>query len=69
MPSVLPSHQVGLQGALVVSAAAVVANTFESYLGASVQGRVPWLNNDIVNVIQISVATALAISAQAWLGA
>ncbi len=39
----------------------MVANTFESYLGATVQGRVAWLSNDLVNMIQISVAAAIAI--------
>jgi hypothetical protein len=46
---------------IVVGFAAVVANTFESYLGASVQGRVSWLTNDLVNVLQISVAAVMAI--------
>ena len=51
-----------------MAAAAVVANTFESYLGAIVQGKVEWLTNDLVNIIQISVAAALAISIKAGLG-
>ena len=59
--------QVGPECALVVAAAAVVANTFESYLGAVVQGKVEWLSNDIVNVIQICVAAALAVTAKAVL--
>jgi uncharacterized membrane protein len=42
----------------------VAANLFESYLGAAVQGRVAWLTNDVVNIIQICLAAALAIAAQ-----
>lgn len=56
--------QVGWREALVVAASATVANLFESYLGAVVQGRVEWLTNDVVNMIQISLAAALAIAAQ-----
>ncbi|GLI69865.1 hypothetical protein VaNZ11_014582 [Volvox africanus] len=47
----------------IVAAAATVANLAESYLGASVQGRFAWLNNDLVNMLQISLAAAVAIAA------
>jgi uncharacterized membrane protein len=60
--------QVDARGAAVVAAAATVANLFESWLGATVQGRVGWLTNDAVNAIQISVAAALAVAAAAALG-
>ncbi|BDA47158.1 Protein VTE6, chloroplastic [Coccomyxa sp. Obi] len=56
--------QVAWKEALIVAAAATVANLFESYLGALVQGQVEWLTNDVVNMIQISIAAALAIAAQ-----
>jgi len=59
--------QVSVPGAGAVAGAAIVANFFESYLGAVVQGRVPWLTNDLVNMTQISVAAALAIAACAAL--
>jgi uncharacterized membrane protein len=49
---------------LICIAAALVANYFESFLGASVQGGVPWLTNDVVNMIQITLAAALALGAQ-----
>ncbi|KAL6748616.1 integral membrane protein DUF92-domain-containing protein [Haematococcus lacustris] len=61
--------QVSWEGCLIVAAAAVVANLFESYLGAVVQGRVVWLTNDLVNMIQISVAAGLALAAAAVLRA
>ena len=53
--------QVSPEGALLAAGAATAANLFESYLGALVQGRVHWLSNDTINMIQISVAAALAI--------
>lgn len=49
------------RGLLIVAAASTAANLFESYLGALVQGRVTWLTNDLVNVIQISLASVLAL--------
>ncbi len=41
--------------------AAFAANTAESIVGATVQGRVAWLTNDVVNGLQITLAAALAI--------
>ena len=44
--------------------AAFVATSFESMLGALVQGKqgFDWLTNDVVNGIQITLASAVAIS-------
>lgn len=53
--------QVQSTGVVCVIIASVIANVMESVLGASVQGRVEWLTNDVVNVLQISVAAALAV--------
>ncbi len=53
--------QVDAAGAGAVVLAAFLANTFESLLGATTQGQQEWLNNDVVNIIQISLAAALAI--------
>ena len=41
--------------------AAVIANLFESYLGASIQGGQAWLTNDVINALQISVAAGIAM--------
>ncbi|KAI8477263.1 MAG: DUF92-domain-containing protein [Monoraphidium minutum] len=60
--------QVDGRGAVIVAAAATAANLFESWLGATAQGRVEWLTNDIVNAVQIAVAAALAVGASAALG-
>jgi uncharacterized membrane protein len=53
--------QTDVTGAVCVTLASVVANILESVLGASVQGRISWLSNDVVNVLQISVAAGLAV--------
>ena len=45
----------------------MVANLFESYLGAAVQGKALWLSNDIVNGIQITLAASLALVTTACL--
>ncbi len=54
---------VTVTGATVVAGAAIVANWFESILGAVVQGEVEWLTNDLVNVTQTVVAALLAVAA------
>lgn len=53
-----------------MAAAATVANLFESFLGAILQGREgsEWLNNDAVNMIQICAAAGLAIACSMSLG-
>lgn len=56
--------QVDLRASGFVVIAATAANFFESYLGATVQGQQEWLTNDVVNMIQISVAAAIAIVLQ-----
>ena len=61
--------QVTVQEVGVVTAAAVIANLFESYLGAVLQGKALWLSNDIVNGIQITLAAAIALLATAYFGA
>ena len=41
--------------------AAFLANTAESFVGATLQGRLLWLTNDIVNGLQITLAALLAL--------
>ena len=53
--------QVDVRGAACVVAAAFVANILESYVGATLQGKVAWLTNDVVNVAQITVAALLCV--------
>ncbi|CAK0787750.1 hypothetical protein CVIRNUC_010972 [Coccomyxa viridis] len=62
--------QVTWQGAGIVAASAIVANLFESFLGAVLQGQEgsEWLSNDVVNMIQICLAAALAIAWSPALG-
>ncbi len=62
-PASMPP-QVSPAGAVIATVAAVVANLFESYLGAASQGRLDWLTNDAVNAIQIALAAAIAVALQ-----
>ncbi|CAN0145497.1 unnamed protein product [Phaeothamnion confervicola] len=41
--------------------AAFVATTFESLLGATTQGRLPWLTNEFINFVNTAVGAALAM--------
>lgn len=56
-----------MQGVMVVTGAAVIANLFESYLGAALQDKALWLSNDIVNAIQICLAASIALVTTAYL--
>lgn len=60
--------QVDGTGALAITVAAFAANLFESWLGATAQGRLTWLTNDLVNVVQITVAAGLAMALATALG-
>ena len=53
-----------------MAASATMANLFESFLGAVLQGQEgsEWLSNDVVNMIQICLAAALAIAWSTALG-
>ena len=57
----LAMGQITARGALVATAAAFAANIAESFLGATAQGRAPWLTNDVVNILQILMAATLAV--------
>lgn len=59
--------QVNVQGMVVCTVAATIANVMESYIGATSQESMEWLTNDIVNVIQICIAAGLAGAMQVLL--
>jgi uncharacterized protein (TIGR00297 family) len=54
--------QVTSGGAVQCTIAAAIANLAESYIGATAQGKVKWLTNDTVNVLQTCLAAALGIA-------
>lgn len=58
-------NQVSARDAVICVVASQTANLLESYAGATIQDKkgFVWLNNDVVNVINISFGTALAIAA------
>ncbi|CAM9898474.1 unnamed protein product, partial [Ectocarpus sp. 8 AP-2014] len=41
--------------------AAFVATNFESVLGATTQGKVPWLTNEVVNFVNTVVGAAVGV--------
>jgi uncharacterized membrane protein len=45
--------------AIIVSA--FIANFVESYIGATYQDKVKWLNNELVNFINTTIGAVLAI--------
>jgi uncharacterized protein (TIGR00297 family) len=59
--------QVTTAGAVQCTIAATIANLAESYIGATAQGKVEWLTNDVVNVLQICLAAVLGIALNAQL--
>lgn len=58
-------NQVTARDALICILASQLANLIESYAGATLQERkgFEWLNNDVVNVLNICFGAALAIAA------
>lgn len=61
----MPLGLVDMQGAAICALAATMSNIVESYVGALAQSKTQWMTNDVVNVIQISLAAAVAGSLQA----
>ena len=53
---------------VLVSVVGLVATLLESILGATGQGRWPWLSNELVNALQTAWAALLAMAAAALLG-
>jgi uncharacterized protein (TIGR00297 family) len=47
---------------LVVAGAGLVATLLESVVGATLQRRLPWLSNELVNALQTAVAALLAMA-------
>eukprot|EP00250_Pteridium_aquilinum_P008823 c18236_g1_i1 orf=479-1135(+) len=56
-------NQVTARDALICVVASQIANLLESYAGATIQDKkgFEWLNNDVVNIINISFGATLAI--------
>lgn len=56
------------QAAALCVAAAFAATTIESYIGAVFQDAVPWLSNELVNLIMTLIGAAIAAAAATALG-
>lgn len=52
---------ISLSGALICLVAAFVATNVESVIGATFQEKLPWLTNELVNVLNTTVGAAVAI--------
>ncbi|KAI5058211.1 hypothetical protein GOP47_0026929 [Adiantum capillus-veneris] len=59
-------HQVSARGAVMCVVASQLANLLESYAGATLQDKegFEWLNNDLINVLNISSGAILAMMFQ-----
>jgi uncharacterized protein (TIGR00297 family) len=53
---------VGIQGVIIVTIAAFIATNIESLIGATLQVKIPWLSNELVNVINTAVGAIAAIA-------
>jgi len=54
-------HLVNLEGAGCAVVAALIATTIESYIGAVFQDDVPWLSNELVNLINTIIGAAAGV--------
>jgi uncharacterized protein (TIGR00297 family) len=54
------SYLLGYRGALVIAAAGAAGMLLDSLLGATLQGRVRWMDNDAVNLAATLTGAALA---------
>ncbi len=58
----------GSAAALLVTAVGLVATLIESLIGATLQGRLAWLSNELVNGLQTLIAALLALGLAPLLG-
>lgn len=53
---------VGLRDVWIIAVAAFVATTCESYIGATIQGKIPFLTNEVVNFLNTLIGAFVAIA-------
>jgi uncharacterized membrane protein len=56
----------GVPAWLLVTAVALLATLAESVIGATLQPRLPWLSNELVNGLQTLLAAVLALAVVPW---
>lgn len=54
-------HMIDMKGLVCVVSASLIANYIESVIGATFQDTIPWLTNNVVNMIQITLASLIAM--------
>ncbi len=65
----LVAYSVGLitlTGVVICTIAAFVATNLESVIGATLQSKLDWLTNELVNVINTIIGAVVAISIAVW---
>ncbi len=62
----LPNGAASGAATLLVALVALLATLLESWIGATLQGRLPWLSNELVNALQTAIAALLAMAIWSW---
>jgi uncharacterized protein (TIGR00297 family) len=55
-----------LKGVIICTIAAFIATNLESVIGATLQSKLDWLTNELVNVINTIIGAVVAISIAMW---
>ena len=55
-----------LTGVVICTIAAFVATNLESVIGATLQSKLDWLTNELVNVINTIIGAVVAIAIATW---
>lgn len=62
------ARQITPVGVLFCLVAAFIATTAESYIGATLQGRIPWMTNEVVSRSPSARAHACGRNGSLWVG-
>ena len=65
----LVAYSVGLitlTGVIICTIAAFIATNLESVIGATLQSKIDWLSNELVNVINTIIGAVVAIAIATW---
>ncbi len=60
-----PGPEAGLAAGAAVALAGATGMVVDSYLGAALEGRVRWIDNEVVNLLATSSGAAAALLASA----
>ncbi len=57
---------ISLTGVVICTIASLIATNLESVIGATLQSKLDWLSNELVNVINTMIGAVVAISIAIW---